>query len=131
MVEPYHPKCPGHCPPNDASPFAGDLLRASKKFPPAERDMLSLIEQGRPIDQNDCRGWGLSVWLEEADAKHARDIVPFFRTCSIIRFTVDEEDGVLMPTPSNDQPKHHTYWKKIAVHLPPESFTLVIGPDKQ
>src|ERR1700737_264759 len=62
--------------------------------------------------------------------QHAREIVPFFRTCAIIRFTVDEDDGVLMPTPSNDQPKHHTYWKKIDVQIPTENFALVIGPDK-
>jgi hypothetical protein len=92
--------------------------------------MLSMIEQGRDIDLNDCRGWGLSVWLQEADAKHARQIVPFFRTCSIVKFAVEPDDGVLMPTPSNDQPEHHTYWKKADVQIPTESFTLVIGPER-
>jgi hypothetical protein len=131
MVEPYNPDCPAHCPPDGASPFAGDLLRASKKFPPAERDMLSLIEQGRDIDPSDCRGWGLSVWLDEADARHALAIVPFFRTCSIVRFAVEKNDGVLMHTPSNDQPEHHTYWKKFGVQIPAEKFALVIGPEKR
>ena len=92
--------------------------------------MQSLIEQGRDIDPNDCRGWGLSVWLEEADVRHAREIVPFFRTCSIVRFDVDVSDGVLMPTPSKDQPNHHTYWKRVDAQLSAEDFSLVIGPEK-
>lgn len=130
MVEPYHQDCPGHCPPDDANPYAGTLYRAAKKFPPNKRDMLSVIEQGRRTDAQDCRSWGLSVWVDEAAARHAREIVPFFRTCSIVKFTVDEDNGELMHTPSNDQPNHHTYWKKADVTLSDDDFSLFLGPER-
>jgi hypothetical protein len=91
--------------------------------------MRSVIEQGRRTDPQDCKSWGLSVWVDESAARHAREIVPFFRTCSIVKFTVDGDDGELMHTPSNDQPEHHTYWRKVDLALSDDDFSLFLGPE--
>jgi hypothetical protein len=91
--------------------------------------MKSIWEQGRQCNPSDCKSWGLSVWLEKEDALHARALVPFFRKCYIVRVDFGLTDGVLLPTPSDDQPGHHTYWKRHGLQLPSERFASIIEPE--
>lgn len=99
-------------------------------MPPSGYDMKSVKEQGRPCDPADCRSWGLSVWLAQEAAEHARSLIPFFRKCYIVAISVGVNDGVLLHTPSNNQPGHYTFWKRHDVNLPEENIQLAIGPEQ-
>ena len=58
-----------------------------------------------------CNGWGISVWTTEAAARHAQQLFPDWAgRWHMFRGDVTPDLGQLKPTPSSNQPEHHTFW---------------------
>lgn len=103
---------PASCPPDEAKPFSGKIFRGIKAPPISPRDFLSAVEAGsRHCVAEDCQWWGLSVWLTLDAALHARGVLKHMKKWHIAEGTIDASDGVILATPSNAQPQHHTFWK--------------------
>lgn len=75
-------------------------------------------EVGKPCNPKKCSHWGLSVWTDENDARHAIELFPeTMENWRIARGTVNHNDGVLLGTPSKKQPEHHTFWKSFGLNI--------------
>jgi len=66
---------------------------------------------------NPCMGSGLSVWRSAGDALHAQELFDYAARWFIFKGDVVESDGKLAPTPTRDQPAHHTFWAYEGVDL--------------
>jgi len=75
----------------------------------------------------DCTHWGLSVWMTTEAVEHARKIMPWLSAWCIASGTLDVDDGVLMPTPNDGQPDHHTFWKYFGREIAGK-FKIVMKP---
>jgi hypothetical protein len=103
---------PNYCPPTEVAPYAGEILRAVPDEQIQENHFLSHAEMGKRCDKDECGSWGLSVWLSNEAAAHARAAFKkYFSKRFIVRVSVTEKDGRILKTPSNTQPEHHTFWK--------------------
>lgn len=126
----FHPECPKNpkCPP-DESQFANGVIWRGVKTPPLTEDHFkSHAELELPnCDKGNCTHWGLSVWVNEDDVQHARRLHRFIRRWHIVAGTVDANDGKIMPTPSINQPGHHTFWK-FHDHAIAAKFQIVMQP---
>jgi hypothetical protein len=119
---------PKPCPPPNAGPANGVIFRGIPKPPISEDDFLSHPELNRPnCDHGNCEHWGLSVWVSKAEAEHAQRIFRYMRKWHIASGSVNGSDGVIMQTPSNQQPNHHTFWKIYGLEIS-SRFQIVIQP---
>jgi hypothetical protein len=126
----FHPDFPQtpQCPPAEATAASGMVWRAVFKMPLCDEAFKSYAELGKPnCDRADCNAWGLSVWTSEAAVLHARKLMRHFRKRHIAAGTLDQNDGVLLPTPSSQQPDHHTFWK-FHGHSVLAKFQVVMEP---
>lgn len=108
----FHPNLPADCPLPGAQPHVGIMYRALKAAEPTEWDFTSDAERAREgYSVEDCLNWGLSVWVSEGGVEHARRIIKGFHKKCVVRVVVGVADGLLLATPTDNQPEHHTYWK--------------------
>ena len=126
----YHPDIPDACPPDTSQPAKGVIFRAIPEMPIQPAHFLSNVELGKgSYSQKNCKHWGLSVWVTEADVVHAREMFPnSFARQHIVRTQLAPEDGVMMHTASNKQPQHHTFWKAHELDLCARS-TIAFEPE--
>lgn len=71
--------------------------------------------------------FGLSVWTSEADAAHAQKLFRYAARWHIFMGNVTEDDGQLAPTPTSNQPSHHTFWAYDGIDLK-EKFVPALPP---
>lgn len=89
------------------------MFRACRENPPSEEDYRPHNESDVPqkkriADPNNCAGWGLSVWTDEDELKHAREhLMPWMKRCFIFRSDVTAQEGRLSAPGDNG---HYTYW---------------------
>ena len=121
----YHPNRPPNCPPPEATPMDGVIYRSLQGQTPCQEDALSkrerqieLSEDIVPQESAECLFWGLSVWINIADVRHARRLFSFVRKHQIGKATISSECGVILHTPSRSQPEHRTFWRDINLDLP-------------
>lgn len=118
MTFSYSQRFSGQCPPPSASRASGLVYRGVPKQPLSENDFLSHVELGRSqADPDNCNHWGLSVWRTREAVEHARRISRHMRQWSIAVGELQPADGVIAPTPSNNQPEHFTFWKIEAAQI--------------
>jgi hypothetical protein len=128
----YHPDIPVACPPKEATPTNGVVYRASKKASLEASDFASHAERKlRGYDPKVCQCWGLSVWVSEEAVETARKLFPVFRYKRfILSGALGVSDGVIMQTPSESQPEHHTFWKAIDRDVSAQ-FTVYLNPEPE
>lgn len=127
----YNPNFPPSCPPKEAKPADGDVLRGIRPpLPITEKHFLSAVELNQSkCDAENCIHWGLSVWISQDDAQHARKIFPYMKKWYIAQGSVFPNDGVMLATPANKQPNHYTLWKAVDTQLH-RRFRVVVCPVK-
>lgn len=118
---------PQNCPPAEATPMEGTLFRGIPNPPVNASHFRSHAEAEKPCDPRKCKSWGLSVWVSEADARHAQQALTYMQAWHIAAGQVVPSDGVVMPTPSNSQPNHHTFWLSPNRDIS-SKFQIVIEP---
>lgn len=103
---------PAACPPVDAVPVQGDVYRGCRTADLSDQDFLSFGElRSARHDPSLCAVWGLSVWVSQEAVEFARANMPYVRKWHIHRGNLSPEHGVIIATPSAQQPEHHTFWK--------------------
>jgi hypothetical protein len=109
----YRADLPAHCPGDDAFERDARLFRACRGNPPTDEDYRphnesAVPQKRRKADANNCAGWGLSVWVDEAELRHAREhVMPWMKRAYIFRSDVAAHEGRLSAPGGNG---HHTYW---------------------
>lgn len=109
---------PAGCPPIDARSADGiRIFRFVKTFPPSDWDVKSHARRNPKKFGEDCKAWGLSVFLSLQDLTHARALSGMFRTgFEVAAGAVPSGDGVIKRTPTGTMgARHHTLWLKPAV----------------
>lgn len=107
---------PENCPPADAEPPSGSVVRLVNNDPPADADFLSLAELNPSKiwndDELDCQSRGLSVYRDRADALRTKARIPALRGRLLAEADIAGEAGLIKATPPARDPKssHHTWW---------------------
>ena len=104
---------PDGCPPADAADANAVVYYVVKETPCIPGDFLSQAERGRAKGADPCCRCGLSVWTDEADARHLAELHPRLGTL-IAQSQLQPEHGKLKKT-FNPKRSHHTWW-------PPDGF---------
>jgi hypothetical protein len=131
----YHPEILSRfgatCPPSEAQPVDQLIYRGILKPPISAHDFLSHVEAKLKGNNPEiCEHWGLSVWASQADAEHARKAYRWVKFWHIAEGHVGPEDGVLLATPNDNHPEHHTFWKCFSKSLEAK-FTIIFPPANQ
>lgn len=130
----FNRNIPENCPPSVAKPVERLIYRGIKSPPISSNDFLSHRELGEKCSAKgrygECDCWSLSVWVSEEAVNHARGISGRIKQWYIAAGKVSKTDGVLMATPSNSQPEHHSFFCDINSDLAPK-FALVMNPVTQ
>jgi hypothetical protein len=106
------------CPPSDAFSAQGSIFKVVKKYPPDSKEFDSDVErQAKGADDKNCQCWGCSVWVDQDGIDTALGLFQFWKKRHIVVAAVNSSDGVIKHTPSNIQPRHHTFWKAFGVDL--------------
>jgi hypothetical protein len=79
------------------------------------------------VQRLECECWGLSVWTSRDAVDHARKASRYVRRWHIAAGQVVPEDGVILATPSEQQPEHHTFWRDVRRDLA-SRFTIILPP---
>lgn len=110
-----HDGLPEACPSEMAKPVAGPLYRGIKnikKMPLSESTFFSHRKLNIKCDEPECECWGLSVWLTRDAVTHALNTFDFMKKKWHIAYgELNNEDGLILHTPSEAQPEHHTFWR--------------------
>ncbi|BCH65032.1 hypothetical protein RvVAT039_22480 [Agrobacterium vitis] len=107
-----------NCPPDDASSANGIIYKVVKKHPMASNEFDSDVERKvKNTDDKNCQCWGCSVWVDQNGIDTALTLFPFWKKRYIVASAVNGGDGVIKHTPSNLQPRHHTFWKAVGVDV--------------
>jgi hypothetical protein len=123
----FHPGLPAECPPKEAQPIEGALYRGILHPPVSAVDFLSHREANKKCTAGECECWGLSVWRTRDAVDHARATIRYIRRWHIAAGQVVPEDGVILPTPSEQQPEHHTFWRDVQRDVA-RRFTIILLP---
>lgn len=116
----FHAGLPDNCPLAEAEAVTKRVYRAILKTAPTPADFESEAERRNYAHgSGTCKHWGLSAWVTRSAVELAREIVPGFNKKCIVGFDATPTDGVILHTPSDTQPDHHTFWKVIDVDLCP------------
>jgi hypothetical protein len=111
---------PDGCPLPGAEGTTRRVFRAIRNRTPELKDFYSVAELSRyEPGSGTCEHWGLSAWVTLDDARHAKTIIKGFDKKAVVGFDVIPSDGVILHTPSDAQPGHHTFWKVVDVDLCP------------
>lgn len=106
------------CPPQDASSANGPIYKVVKKHPLESGEFDSDVERKvKNTDDQNCQCWGCSVWVDQDGIDTALTLFPYWKKRHIVVAVVDPSDGVIKHTPSNPQPRHHTFWKALGVDV--------------
>lgn len=120
--------CSDQCPPAAAELVVGPVYRGVRVLPVTEEDFKSDAELRRNgKDPADCLNWGLSVWRTEQAVVHARNTYRALRRWHIAKGELTGSEGMIMATPTNSQPQHHTLWKAAGINYLP-LFAVVMNP---
>jgi hypothetical protein len=103
--------CGDVCPPSAAEAVTLKIYRGIRDGSITAQEFLSHVERELPSDPTNCEHWGLSVWISEPAVEHARRTYRSVRRMQIAVGEVTPDDGVLLATPTKQQPEHHTFWK--------------------
>jgi len=105
----YAPNYPVDCPPEDAAPAAGLVLRFIRSIPPAVEHMRSWEDEGRsPGVGHPCQRCALSVLRSRQDVALARKTIPLFRKWHVAEASLHAAHGVIKQTGGNAW--HHSLW---------------------
>lgn len=112
---------PDGCP-HDAQEAETTLFHGCETNPPTGEDFTPHARSERPRKQamarnGGCLAYGLSVWTSEEEAIHAQELFNYAARWHIFSGDVTADDGLLAPTPTNNQPSHHTFWAYDGVDL--------------
>ncbi|WCT73108.1 hypothetical protein PQ455_15985 [Sphingomonas naphthae] len=112
---------PNGCP-HDAAEVNTTLYHGCETDPASQEDFTPHARSDLPRKQamaraGGCMAFGLSVWTSEADATHAQELFRYAARWHIFRGDVTEDDGQLAPTPTANQPSHHTFWAYDGIDL--------------
>jgi hypothetical protein len=108
----FKPGTPSHCPGSEAFECETTIYRACDTNPPTEEDFIShshsqqTRKKQRAVDSK-CLSWGLSVWVSEEDARHARELHDWLKRKFLVRCNVSQVDGQIAQT---GHAPHHTFW---------------------
>lgn len=108
--------------PQEATEVNATLYRGCETNPPTPEDFTPHARSNLPRKQRmardgSCLGFGLSVWVSEADAKHAQELFPWAGRWHIFKGNVSQGDGRLAPTGTRQQPGHHSFWVYQGINL--------------
>jgi hypothetical protein len=78
-------------------------------------------------DPTDCQRWGLSCWLSLEGARTAQKNFSYMAKWHIASGDMLPSDGMILPTPHDENPDHHTFWVAEEVALAPR-FQIVAPP---
>lgn len=112
---------PDGCP-NDAVEANATLYRGCETNPPTNEDFTPHARSEVPRKRHmargaACMGYGLSVWISQADARHAQELFPWAARWHIFSGDVTPDDGQLAATGTRQQPAHHSFWAYDGVEL--------------
>jgi len=114
----FDPDIVPNCPPNNAKPASGILYKVTKGFPPEQNDFDSDVERkAKNHDPTKCDCWGCSVWVDAEGVNTGLNLFQFWKRRHVVAAHVCATDGVLKHTPSNSQPRHHTFWKTYGIDI--------------
>jgi hypothetical protein len=110
---------PPYCPEVHAIEWDGVFYRACDTLPPTVEDFTSHAHSEQPKKRrrakpDQCLSWGLSGWVTQQDATHAREMFDWLKRKFFVRFEVAKSDGRLAQTGT---PPHHTLWPYEGVEL--------------
>ena len=100
--------CPDCCPPADAEPAHGVVLRLVTAQPPTDADLKTHHELGKGLKGDPCLRRGLSVLRSRLDAEHQHRLMPKLGSF-VASGTLDEQHGKTKATPAA-MPSHTTWW---------------------
>jgi hypothetical protein len=123
----FHSGLPPDCPPEKAIPFEGTLYRGIKITPMTAADFLSYREANKKCTASECDCWGLSVWTTREAVDHARKTIRYIKKWYIAAGQVVPDDGLILHTPSEAQPEHHTFWRDVGRDLV-SRFSVILDP---
>lgn len=121
---PFAANCPEEsCPPADADPVNGDVIRFVRNDPPTAKDMETYADQGKP-GSDACSACALSVLCRIEDVQAARKAMPWFKKQRVARATLSATYGRIKQT--GPQKHHYSFWVE-AAHGPSihTKFTVV------
>jgi uncharacterized surface anchored protein len=102
---------PDQCPPAEAVDATGEVFRAVPDESLQPDHFVSWIKaKKKSAKPKDCRHWGLSVWTSLEAVQHARKVNSHMCDQYIAKGALKAGDGRLAPTPTANQPMHHTLW---------------------
>jgi hypothetical protein len=125
---------PSDCPPAEARAAAGTLFRFGRKNPPSANDLTchwQIYEQHREgfvKTGRQCQACGLSVYLDIQAARKVRGLIPGLKKAHLYSITLQTADGKLLNTPSNTDPRHHTWWSQSRIEEQLALLAHVEGP---
>ena len=127
----FRANLPAHCPGDEAYEQAATLYRVCRSNPPTDEDYRphnesTVPQKQRMADPLKCAPWGLSVWVSEAEIRHARNhVMPWMQRQYVYSCAVNDDEGRLSAPGSNG---HHTYWPYENTDLRARSV-LVMTPE--
>jgi len=114
----FGPHLPGDCPPTDAIPVTGAVFLGVPGLPITESHFRSYKEKGKKVRKGkECEGCSISVWTSEEAVEHAREVFSHMKDWYIARAELDRADGVILKTPSTNQPLHCSFWRDVRAQL--------------
>ena len=118
---------PEGCPPAEAMPATGVVLRVVASDPPTAQDFIAwCVEHGGLSKNQPCKSCGVSVFDDMDDVRHLQRRVPAYRDRPIAKGDLQESMGVTKPTPSSARRSHRSWW--LPDGIDPSSAFRVIEP---
>lgn len=113
----FYSKCPNNCPPLDAKPVDGEIFRGLRSSKLCPDEFKSFHELGREKDSDDqCMACGLSVWVGEAEYRHARGLLPWVRRWGVAKARLKPQHGMIKKNGTDGRP-HNTLWPDVSHDL--------------
>lgn len=101
---------PDRCPPAEATPAAGVVLRLVRNDPPSADDFLAwCVENGKLLKSRPCQSCAVSVFDTLEDVRKLQRRVPGQRPKPVAQGELKSEMGVTKPTPAKER-SHRSWW---------------------
>jgi len=107
----FAPSIPASCPPTSALPCNVDVYLACVEVNDADDGFRTAHERGVYVNvqgEAACQRHGLSVFLDEKSCRHLIRVQP--RGRRVASGKLGNDRGVILDTPTNRHPNHHTWW---------------------
>ena len=114
---------PDQCPPAEATPAQGVVLRLVRNDPACEEDFLAWSVEHGLSTSKPCQSCGVSVFDKLDDVRRMQRRVPSQRRKAVAQGQLTPEMGVVMPTPGRER-SHRTWWIPSGVE-PAGAFRVV------